>query len=429
MKSLHRLAVALFAVLFGVMLATPASAASVTTPLRQVEAASSPPYVPCPIVKVQPNPPALPTASPVPTHNQALPPVGGDGLATKGLAIPESAPRPPSNLSATSWVVADLDTGAVIGACGPHEYGAPASLQKLLLAATVMPKLNPAQVITVTQEDMNFEPGSSAVGLIVSGKYTVQTLWLGLLLNSGNDAANVLARLGGGDAGVAGTIAAMNAEARHLGAFDTHAETPSGLDGPGQVTSAYDLALIARACFAREDFRRYAATMAAQIPPQPPKDKHGFQIQNDNRLLSEYPGAMGGKTGFTDIARHTFVGAAQRERRRLVVTMLGAEHRPVRTWQQAAALLDWGFSVPSDTSVGRLVDPGEADVILAAAPSPSAAASLQAAVATTGSARAIVVGGIGTVATLFFIVWLTVFVLARRRAERAAGHNGSELAD
>src|SRR5439155_5498351 len=138
------------------------------------------------------------------------------------------------------WLVADLATGGVLGGCGPHEYSPPASVQKLLLAETVLPRLNPAQVVEVTQTDLDFEPGSSAVGLLLGGHYTVETLWLGLLLNSGNDAANVLARVGGGDAGVPGTLASMNAEARRLGAYDTHAVTPSGLDAADQFTSAYD---------------------------------------------------------------------------------------------------------------------------------------------------------------------------------------------
>jgi D-alanyl-D-alanine carboxypeptidase len=103
----------------------------------------------------------------------------------------------------------------------------------------------------------------------------------------------------------------MNKHADRLGAYQTHAVTTSGLDGPEQLTSAYDLALIARACFAREDFRRYTSTERTRIPAQPPKHK-GFQIQNDNQLLDSYPGALGGKSGFTDLARHTYVGAAER---------------------------------------------------------------------------------------------------------------------
>jgi D-alanyl-D-alanine carboxypeptidase (penicillin-binding protein 5/6) len=340
-------------------------------PASFTERGAPPALVACPAAK--PDPPVKRPAKPVPpelTDHQRT--VGGDGLATAGLTVPPGTPAPPK-LTATSWLVADLDSGEVLGGCGPHEYGTPASVQKLLLAATVMSKLDPKQVIQVNRADLDFEAGSSAVGLLLGGKYSIETLWLGLLLNSGNDAANVLARLGGGQGGVPATIEAMNAEARRLGALQTHAVTPSGLDGPGQFTSAYDLALIARVCFANETFRKYVAAKQAQIPAQPPKDPRGFQIQNENQLLLRYQGALGGKTGFTTLARHTFVGAAERNGRRLVVTLLGAEARPQRTWQQAAALLDWGYALPADASVGRLVNPDE----VPPTPTPPAVATKQ----------------------------------------------------
>jgi serine-type D-Ala-D-Ala carboxypeptidase (penicillin-binding protein 5/6) len=249
----------------------------------------------------------------------------------------------------------------VLGGCGPHVYGTPASVQTLLLTATVLDKLDPKQVATITDGDLDIEPNSSAVGLLKGGRYPVSTLWLGLLLNSGNDAANTLARLGGGKGGQPATITAMNAEARRLGAYQTHAVTPSGLDGPGQFTSAYDLALIARQCFAKPAFRKYALTERTRIPAQKKLKKGGFQIQNENKLIYNYPGALGGKTGFTKLARHSYVGGAERNGRRLVATLLGAEAAPLRGWQQGAALLDWGFSLPKDASVGKLVEPDGAD--------------------------------------------------------------------
>jgi serine-type D-Ala-D-Ala carboxypeptidase (penicillin-binding protein 5/6) len=276
--------------------------------------------------------------------------------------------------------------------------------------------------------DLRFEPGSSAVGLVRQGKYSVETLWLGLILNSGNDAANVLARVGGrGD--MAAGVAAMNAEASRLGAFDTHADTPSGLDGPHQFTTAYDLALIARACYAMPDFLRYVSTKKAHVPPQPPKDKHGFQIQNDNRLLWEYPGALGGKTGYTDLARHTFVGAAERNGRRLLVTLMGAERKPVRGWEQAAQLLDWGFAVSRGSAVGRLVRPGEATPPPTRTPPPPATlVPIRAAAGPVGgSGRPVLVGAVAlggaTVA-----IWLTVLIVARRRRSRRAS-TWTELVD
>ncbi|MEU4717594.1 serine hydrolase [Micromonospora purpureochromogenes] len=360
------LAAATVAVLLSTGTAVPADAAPPTALAPGVTAPC--PKLPTPAVT---RPPRPTPPEPVPAHRA----VGGEALATPGLVAPPGTPAPPP-VTATSWLVADLDSGAVLGGCGPHEYATPASVQKLLLAATMLPKLDPKQVATVTREDLDIEPGSSAVGLLVGGRYPVETVWLGLLLQSGNEAANLLARLGAGSAEAG--VREMNAEARRLGALQTHAVTPSGLDGPGQFTSAYDLALIARVCFANPTFRRYALTERAQIPAQPALRKRGFQIQNENPLIYDYPGALGGKTGFTDLARHTYVGAAERNGRRLVVTLLNAERRPVRAWEQGARLLDWGFSLPPDSSVGRLVQPGEvtadgADATPSAAPDAGAA--------------------------------------------------------
>ncbi len=294
-------------------------------------------------------------------------------MGTTGLAAPAGVKAPPAT-SAQSWLVADLDTGAVLGACDPHLRRRPASVQKLLLAETVLPKLNPDQVVEATAADLKLPRVTSAVGMLVGGHYPVSTLWYGLLLESGNDAANALARVAGGAGGVPATIAAMNAEAHRLGADDTHAVTPSGLDAPGQFSSAYDLALIARADFARPDFLRYDTRLRFQWPAQPPRDPRGFQIQNENKLLTEYPGALGGKTGFTDQARHTYVGAAARGGRRLVVTVMGAEIVPARAEKQGEALLNWGFGLPATASVGHLVTADEA-ARLHAPPSATASGS------------------------------------------------------
>ncbi len=311
--------------------------------------------VPCPHVV----PPTIPPTPTSPARDPAAPTIGGDALATTGLAIPAGVATPPA-LSAMSWVVADLDTGAVLGACAPHAQRRPASVQKLLLTETVLPRLDPAQVVTATAADLDLPAQSSAVGMLVGGHYPVSTLLYGLLLESGNDTANALARVAGGAGGLPATVAAMNAEAHRLGADDTHAVTPSGLDAPGQFTSAYDLALIARADFAQPDFAKYDTAPRFQWPAQPPRDPRGFQIQNENSLLTNYSGALGGKTGFTDQARHTYVGAAQRGGRRLVVALMGAEIVPARAWKQGAMLLDWGFRAPPQASVGHLVTPDEA---------------------------------------------------------------------
>ncbi|MEU4164664.1 serine hydrolase [Actinoplanes sp. NPDC026670] len=335
------------------------SASAVSFSAASFSAAShSAAEVPCPKPKIaKPSAPPRPTPPAEVAEDMA---VGGAALATHGLVVPAGSPSPPA-LTATTWLVADLDTGEVLGACGPHVHQTPASVQKMLLAATAIDQLDPAQKMRVTAGDLDIEPNSSAVGIVVGGTYTIATLWLGLMLNSGNDAANALARLagGGGPDGLQKTVAAMNAKAASIGARQTHAVTPSGLDGKGQFTSAYDLALIARVCFANADFRKYVLTRTARMPAQKNPKVGGFQFQNENKLIYNYPGALGGKTGFTALARHSYVGAATRNGRTLVATLLGAEARPLRGWEQGAALLDWGFALPAGTSVGKLVTPEE----------------------------------------------------------------------
>ena len=119
----------------------------------------------------------------------------------------------------------------------------------------------------------------------------------------------------------------INALANKLGGRDTRVATPSGLDGPGMSTSAYDMGLFYRYAWAN---RRSPAsspprsTTSPAIRPNPADegDHPGYQLENDNQLLYNYPGALGGKTGYTDDAGQTFVGAANHDGRRLVAILL-----------------------------------------------------------------------------------------------------------
>jgi D-alanyl-D-alanine carboxypeptidase (penicillin-binding protein 5/6) len=146
----------------------------------------------------------------------------------------------------------------------------------------------------------------------------------------------------------------MNAKAAAVGAVNTHAATPSGLDGPGGsgATTPRDLAIIFRAAMANPAFAHITATPAAMFPT----DTGEQPLVNEDELLHRYPGTLGGKTGFTNAARKTFVGAAERGGRRLVIAMMYGlikEGGPTY-WDQAASLLDWGFAQDRQVSVGTL---------------------------------------------------------------------------
>nr|WP_221203996.1 serine hydrolase [Modestobacter versicolor] len=334
--------------------------------------------------------PTVDPSAPTPTSPYPGPPpqgsapdgstVGGDALDTRGLVTVAGAPAPPPGIDARGWLVADLGTGAVLGAQDPHGRYYPASTLKTLTLLTLAPTLDHALVVQGTTEDEAIE--GSRVGLVNGGQYSVDLLFRALVMQSGNDAANALARAAGG---VGPTLQAMNATAERLGAYDTVAGTPSGLDVAGQSSSPYDLALIMRQLIADPYTSGVLQTRTADIPAVEGRAA-GYQIQNQDTLLSTYPGTLGGKTGFTDAARHTFVAAAERGGRRLVVSLMQAERRPVHELEQATRLLDWGFSTaPGAGGIGRLVDPGE--VPATPAPTTSAPATTKAAEA-TGSAAA-----------------------------------------
>lgn len=282
--------------------------------------------------------------------------VGGPKLAGAGVILeaPAGVPAPPV-VTDVSWVISDLQTGVVLAAKNPHALLLPASTLKTLFALVTLPALDPASVVTASRAAASAD--GTRVGILEGNPYTVDQLFTGLVLVSGNDAAYALAEANGG---LAATVAAMNQRAGALGAWDTVAVDPSGLDADGQRSSAYDLALFGRAVMQLPAFRRYAVTPAFTFPGG--TDKQGkvyapFAIQNRNTLLEKYPGAIGVKNGYTTGARHTFIGAATRGGRSLLITQMGGVVVP--SWQPTGALLDWAFANADQLSpVGQLVAPG-----------------------------------------------------------------------
>jgi D-alanyl-D-alanine carboxypeptidase (penicillin-binding protein 5/6) len=303
-------------------------------------------------------------------------PVGGDALGSCGVIVAAGAPPLPADVSAEAWLVADIDSGDVIAGRDPHGRHRPASIIKVLLAMQAINELPLDRVIEGTQEDANAE--GTKVGVDLGGHYTVNDLLHGLLMHSGNDAAHALAmaiggsgdpgsRIGGQERSDPGSrmdvaMQKINTLATKLGARDTRVATPSGLDGPGMSTSAYDMSLFYRYAYKNPTFADIVATRTYNFPGHPAKpgetsDHPAYELENDNKLLLNYPGAMGGKTGFTDDARQTFVGAADHDGRRVMAILLRGSREPIAPWEQAAHLLDYGFATKPDTRIGTLIEP------------------------------------------------------------------------
>ncbi|WNI14575.1 D-alanyl-D-alanine carboxypeptidase family protein [Actinacidiphila sp. ITFR-21] len=291
--------------------------------------------------------------------------VGGPLLARPGVQVRPRAgvPALPAGLSALSWTVSDARTGQVLAAKDAHRRLPPASTLKTLFAVTVLPRFPREATHRVTDADLaGVGEGSSLVGVQPGQTYTVADLWRGVFLSSGNDAVHVLANMNGS---VPKTVAQMQARARMLGADDTHVVSPDGYDRPGQVSSAYDLAVFARAGLADADFADYASTAEAQFPGG--YDAHGtyvrsFGIRNTNRLLTgadgvgAYPGVIGVKNGYTTNAGNTLVAAARHGDRTLITTVMNPQSGvPQAVYREAGELLDWGFAAAGRTaSVGTL---------------------------------------------------------------------------
>jgi D-alanyl-D-alanine carboxypeptidase (penicillin-binding protein 5/6) len=256
----------------------------------------------------------------------------------------DSAAPPSVNLA--SYVVVDIGTGKILAAQAPHEKYAPASTIKVLTADTLIPRLSASMTVTPAAADFAAEPDGSVVGMSAGVTYSVADLWRAAFLVSGNDAIAELAHLSGGESE---TVALMRSKARALGANDTVIGDADGYDYPGQVTSAYDLALFARAGLNLSDFRRYCGLRSGTFPEP---NGRTTTLESHDPMLLHYPGMIGIKGGITTAAGHTYIGAAVRNGHTLVVT---AMHGGTDIWDQVTKLMDWGFAADGTVAgVGTL---------------------------------------------------------------------------
>lgn len=209
-----------------------------------------------------------------------------------------------------------------------------ASTTKIMTALLVAEQPDLDLCVTVPAAAVAVE--GTALGLRAGDRISLRGLLYGMLLASGNDAANVAAYALGGDP--VGFAARMNEKAAALGLQNTHFVTPSGLDADGHYTSARDLALLAAQALRNPAFAEAAAAKTATLQFGNPPTAH--VVSNHNRLLSTYPGAVGVKTGFTKQAGRCLVSAARRDGALVIAVTL---HDPA-DWEDHRALLDYGFS-------------------------------------------------------------------------------------
>ncbi|MCL6454353.1 MAG: D-alanyl-D-alanine carboxypeptidase [Alicyclobacillus sp.] len=236
---------------------------------------------------------------------------------TSSAGVPMTAqPIPGPSIVSQAAVVMDLNTGTVVYAKDPLVEHYPASLTKMMTALLALQDGHLTDKVTVSQDAASQPPDK--LYFVPGEEKTLEQMLYGLLLISANDAAVAIAEHYGGS--VAGFAQMMNAEAKTLGANHTHFDNPNGLPDPNHVTTAYDLALIARAAMQYPEFRKIVDTKSYAW--------HGeawqSQLTNINQMLYSYPGCIGIKTGFTSVAHETLAVAARRGHDTFLAVLLDA---------------------------------------------------------------------------------------------------------
>ena len=276
--------------------------------------------------------------------------IGGGRLGESGVivnSVEGDGVSAPPDTSALSYLIADFESGEVLAAKSPHKKLPPASTLKTLTALTLLSRINLEKRYTASWR----EPSTigNKIGMWKNRKYKVEDIWYGLMLGSGNDAGVALATMSGG---IKKTSKMMLEKARSIQAYDTIPKSPHGLDTPGQVSSAYDLALIARAAMKNETFRKIVATKSFVFPNSGPRNIDR-KIRNLNKLIFTYPGVIGVKTGYTTKGRNTYIGIAERDGRTVIITFM---HLRYGRDALAKKLFDWGFeAIGKVEPVGELV--------------------------------------------------------------------------
>lgn len=256
-----------------------------------------------------------------------------------------AAPAWPDNvsISAEGGIVMDADTGAVLYGKNIHVGYFPASITKILTALIIIENCSMDDIVTFSHNAVyNVESGSSNAGIDEGDQLTVRDALYAMMLRSANEAANGLAEHCAGS--IEAFSAMMNAKAASLGCTESHFNNPSGLNDPDHYTSAYDMALIAKAAFSNPTFVEIDSTLYYDLPVTK-KNPDGLRIYPGHRMLKKnmsqyYPGIIGGKTGYTSLAGNTLVTCAERDGMKLVAVILNGHQTH---YADTKALLDFGF--------------------------------------------------------------------------------------
>ena len=254
------------------------------------------------------------------------------------LTLPTAVHAKEPEIAAQAGILMDAKTGRVLWEKNSDKPLAMASTTKIMTAVLALESGRGEETVTVSSTAA--AAPKMKMYLSRGEKIKLEYLLLALMLESSNDAAVAIAEHLAGS--VPAFCAMMTEKAKSIGAKDTVFETPNGLDAGNHHSTAYDLAVIARYALEVPGFIQLTNTPAAEFS----SDKRRYSMVNKNRLLHEYKGANGVKTGFTGKAGHCFVGAAKRDDMQLISVVLASgwgNRGRAQKWIDTKAVLNYGF--------------------------------------------------------------------------------------
>ena len=251
------------------------------------------------------------------------------------VSVAHSAPTAPS-IEAEAACLIVADTQKILYDKKKDAIMYPASTTKIMTLLTALHHGKPDDVVTIGPDAAGVE--GSSLELRTGNRLTLKELLTGMMLVSGNDAAEAVAQhLGGGSTNQ--FVFWMNQEAERIGADRTHFTNPHGLPDPiNHYTTAYDMARITAQGYKNPEFVRIVSSASADVHFL---NRSAFHVSNTNKLLRQYKGANGVKTGYTEEAGECLVAGAQRNGVQLIAVIFNSDYR----WKDAQKLLDYGFQM------------------------------------------------------------------------------------
>lgn len=237
------------------------------------------------------------------------------------------------DISAKSAVVICADTGEVVFEKDAYQKMPMASTTKIMTSVLALEFGADEHFLTVTDEMVSVE--GSSIGLLPDDKISLKTLVKGMLLESGNDAANSVAHIIGGS--TPEFVAIMNSKAKEIGMNSTSFETPSGLDGENHYSTAFDMALLGAYAIKNPEFKQICSSKEQVVFYGNDPCRRVFT--NNNKLLDTYDGIFGIKTGFTKKSGRCLVSAVERDNKTLIAVTLNAPD----DWNDHKKMYDYSF--------------------------------------------------------------------------------------